>query len=272
METFEQEREAFDKELRQALAEHQFALYYQPQVGPDGELTGAEALVRWQHPRRGMVLPGDFIPAAEENGLILSLGQWILESACTQLAEWRCQALAADFRLAVNVSASQFRQGEFVNQLVSILRKTGVDPHRLTLELTEGVLLHNVEEVVEKMVTLKELGIHFSLDDFGIGYSSLYYLKRLPLDQMKIDRSLVRDVLTDPGDAAIAKTIVSLAQTLGLEVVAEGIETVEQQQFLTKAGCTHHQGYLFGRPMTARDFERYAWREESIRSRVESVV
>jgi diguanylate cyclase (GGDEF)-like protein len=271
METSEQEREALDKELRQALAQQQFALYYQPQVGPDGELTGAEALVRWVHPKRGVVLPGEFIPAAEESGFILPLGQWILESACKQLAEWRTQPMTPEFRLAVNVSATQFRQGEFVQQLASTLRKTGADPRRLTLELTESVLLHNVEEVIEKMAALKKLGINFALDDFGTGYSSLYYLKRLPLDQMKIDRSFVRDVLTDAGDAAIAKTIVALAHTLGLEVIAEGIETTEQRIFLTHAGCKHHQGYLFSRPLPVHSFEQFAWQGESIRPQLQAI-
>jgi diguanylate cyclase (GGDEF)-like protein len=271
METSEQEREALDRELRQALVEHQFELYYQPQVGSDGELTGAEALVRWVHPKRGVVLPGEFIPSAEESGFILPLGQWILDSACRQLVEWAARPMTAEFRLAVNVSASQFRQGDFVHQLVSTLCRTGADPHRLTLELTESVLLHNVEEVVEKMSALKKLGIRFALDDFGTGYSSLYYLKRLPLDQMKIDRSLVRDVLTDAGDAAIAKTIVSLAQTLGLEVIAEGIETPEQRTFLADAGCKHHQGFLFSRPLPIHSFERFAWQREPLRPRLEVI-
>ena len=271
METSEQEREALDKELRQALVDQQFALYYQPQVGPDGELTGAEALVRWLHPKRGVVLPGDFIPLAEESGFILPLGQWILEAACRQLTEWGTQPMAAEFRLAVNVSASQFRQDDFVQQLVSTLRRTGADPHRLTLELTETVLLHNVEEVIEKMSALKEVGINFALDDFGTGYSSLYYLKRLPLDQMKIDRSFVRDVLTDPGDAAIAKTILALADTLGLEVMAEGVETAEQRDFLASAGCRHHQGYLFSPPLPVHGFERFAWHGESVRPLLKAI-
>jgi EAL domain-containing protein (putative c-di-GMP-specific phosphodiesterase class I) len=271
METSEQERETLDKELRQALVEQQFALYYQPQVGPDGELTGAEALVRWVHPKRGVLLPGEFIPSAEESGFILPLGQWILESACRQLAEWGAQPMTAKFRLAVNVSASQFRQGEFVDQLVSMLRSTGADPNRLTLELTEGVLLHNVDDVIEKMSALKQLGINFALDDFGTGYSSLYYLKRLPLDQMKIDRSFVRDVLTDPGDAAIAKTIVALAHTLGLDVIAEGVETAEQRTFLANAGCQHHQGYLFSRPLPIHGFERFAWQGEPIRPLLQAI-
>ena len=259
METSVQEREALDKELRHALAEQQFALYYQPQVGPEGELIGAEALVRWEHPERGVILPSEFIPAAEESGFILPLGLWILETACKQLAEWDMRPMSDDFKLAVNVSASQFRQAEFVQQVVSSLRRTGANPNRLTLELTESVLLHNVEDVIEKMAALKKAGVNFALDDFGTGYSSLYYLKRLPLDQLKIDRSFVRDVLTDADDAAIAKTIVALAQTLGLEVIAEGIETSEQRLFLASTGCHYHQGFLFSRPLPVHHFERFAW-------------
>src|SRR5208283_1288538 len=167
--------------------------------------------------------------------------------------------MSDDFKLAVNVSASQFRQAEFVQQVVSSLRRTGANPNRLTLELTESVLLHNVEDVIEKMAALKKAGVNFALDDFGTGYSSLYYLKRLPLDQLKIDRSFVRDVLTDADDAAIAKTIVALAQTLGLEVIAEGIETSEQRLFLASTGCHYHQGFLFSRPLPVHHFERFAW-------------
>ncbi len=270
METSVQEREALDKELRHALAERQFALHYQPQVGPEGELMGAEALVRWEHPERGVILPSGFIPAAEESGFILPLGLWILETACEQLAEWSTRPMSADFKLAVNVSASQFRQPEFVQQVVSSLRRTGAQPGRLTLELTESVLLHNVEEVIEKMAALKKVGVNFALDDFGTGYSSLYYLKRLPLDQLKIDRSFVRDVLTDPDDAAIAKTIVALAQALGLEVIAEGIETSEQQMFLASTGCHYHQGFLFSRPLPVQHFERFAWDGEPSRPLLEA--
>ncbi len=259
METLMHERAALDKELRQALADEQFQLYYQPQVGPEGELTGAEALIRWEHPRRGMVLPNEFIPVAEESGLILPLGHWILETACKQLAVWASRPATADFKVAVNVSARQFQQADFVEQVVSTLRNTGADPNRLTLELTESLLVHNVEDVIEKMTALKKEGVNFALDDFGTGYSSLYYLKRLPLDQLKIDRSFVRDVLTDPDDAAIAKTIVALAQTLGLEVIAEGIETAEQRASLAKLGCHYYQGYFFSRPLPLESFERFIY-------------
>ena len=255
METLMHERALLDKELRQALAGEQFHLYYQPQIGPQGELTGAEALVRWEHPRRGLVPPSEFVPVAEETGLILPLGQWVLETACKQLAAWATRPGMADLKIAVNVSARQFQQTEFVDQVITALRSNGADPNRLTLELTESLLVHNVEDVIEKMSELKREGVNFALDDFGTGYSSLYYLKRLPLNQLKIDRSFIRDVLTNPDDAAIAKTIVALAQTLGLKVIAEGIETAEQRSFLANAGCHHYQGDYFSPPLPAAKFE-----------------
>jgi diguanylate cyclase (GGDEF)-like protein len=257
METSKLQRAALDKELRQALADEQFQLHYQPQVGPEGELTGAEALVRWEHPERGLVSPGEFVAVAEETGLILPLGRWVLENVCRQLAVWATRPETAALRIAVNVSARQFQQAEFVEQVISTLRSTGADPHRLTLELTESLLVHNVEDVVEKMSRLKKEGVNFALDDFGTGYSSLYYLKRLPLDQLKIDRSFVRDVLTDPDDAAIAKTIVALAHTLGLKVIAEGIETAEQRAFLASSGCHCYQGNFFSKPLPSQSFEQF---------------
>lgn len=257
METSMHERAALEKELRHALTHEQFQLYYQPQVGPEGELTGVEALVRWIHPRRGVVLPSEFIPIAEETGLILPLGNWILETACKQLAGWATRPETADLNIAVNVSARQFQQPEFVEQVISTLRRTGADANRLTLELTESVLVHNVEDVIEKMSALKSEGVNFALDDFGTGYSSLYYLKRLPLDQLKIDRSFVHDVLIDSDDAAIARTIVGLAQTLGLKVIAVGIETTEQRVFLAVSGCHYYQGYFFSRPLPLEGLERY---------------
>jgi EAL domain-containing protein (putative c-di-GMP-specific phosphodiesterase class I) len=255
METLMHERALLDQELRQALAGDQFRLYYQPQIGPQGELTGAEALVRWEHPRRGLVPPSEFVPVAEETGLILPLGQWVLETACKQLAAWATRPGMADLKIAVNVSARQFQQTEFVDQVITALRSNGADPNRLTLELTESLLVHNVEDVIEKMSELKREGVNFALDDFGTGYSSLYYLKRLPLNQLKIDRSFIRDVLTNPDDAAIAKTIVALAQTLGLKVIAEGIETAEQRSFLANAGCHYYQGDYFSPPLPAAKFE-----------------
>ncbi len=253
-----EERARLERELRQGIADGQFQLHYQPQVGRDGDLKGAEALIRWNHPSRGLVPPNDFIPVAEETGLIMPLGQWVLETACRQLAAWATRPETAAMKIAVNVSARQFQQRDFVEQIVATLRSTGANPRRLTLELTESLLVHNVEEVIEKMCDLKSEGVSFALDDFGIGYSSLYFLKRLPLDQLKIDRSFVRHVLTDPNDAAIANMIVALGQTLGLEVLAEGIETVEQRDFLSNSGCYYYQGYFFSRPLPLESFEQFA--------------
>ena len=247
-------RAALDHDLREALLEEQFCLYYQPQVGPTGNWTGAEALLRWQHPQRGMVSPAEFIPQAEASGLIIPLGRWVLETACAQLVAWDALPGMSHLTVAVNVSARQFRHAEFVDQVLTIIGSTGANPKKLKLELTESLLLDNVEDVIAKMLTLKARGVGFSLDDFGTGYSSLSYLKRLPLDQLKIDQSFVRDVLTDPNDATIARTIVALAQSMGLAVIAEGVETETQREFLAANGCTAYQGYLFGRPMPVADF------------------
>ncbi|MCK9388760.1 MAG: EAL domain-containing protein [Sulfuritalea sp.] len=247
-------RAALDSDLREAVKERQFLLYYQPQVDAAGRTTGSEALVRWQHPRRGMVSPADFIPLAEATGLILPIGLWVLETACEQLVAWATVPDMSHLTVAVNVSARQFRHPDFVDQVLAVLDSTGANPGKLKLELTESLLLDNVEDIIEKMTALKAKGIGFSLDDFGTGYSSLSYLKRLPLDQLKIDQSFVRDVLTDPNDATIARTIVALAQSMGLAVIAEGVETVAQQEFLAANGCNAYQGYLFGRPMPAAEF------------------
>jgi diguanylate cyclase (GGDEF)-like protein/PAS domain S-box-containing protein len=250
-------RATLEADLRQGVQKDQFLLYYQPQVDGEGRFTGAEALVRWQHPRRGLVPPAEFIPAAEESGLILALGHWVLEIACTQLVAWAAQAEKAHLTLAVNVSARQFRHPDFVDQVLAVLDRTGADPQKLKLELTESLLLSDVEDIIAKMTALKAQGVGFSLDDFGTGYSSLSYLKRLPLDQLKIDRSFVRDVLTDPNDAAIARTIVALGQSLGLAVIAEGVETEAQREFLASQGCLAYQGYLFGRPLPLEEFEQF---------------
>jgi diguanylate cyclase (GGDEF)-like protein len=252
------ERAALENDLRQALQEQQFFLHYQPQMDGQGHTTGAEVLVRWQHPQRGLVPPIDFIPMAEECGLILPLGHWVLETACTQLAAWASQPALAHLSVAVNVSAHQFHQPDFVAQVLAVMRQTGANPHRLKLELTESLLVSNVEDVIDKMGALKTRGVGFSLDDFGTGYSSLAYLKRLPLDQLKIDRSFVRDVLSDPNDAAIAKTIIALAQSLGLGVIAEGVELATQRDFLANAGCHAYQGYFFSHPLAVKDFETFA--------------
>ena len=254
-------RAALEIDLRQAVQETEFVLHYQPQVDDEGRLRAAEVLVRWQHPQRGLVFPNDFIALAEETGLILPLGLWVLETACTQLATWTTLPQTGDLALAVNVSVQQLRQPDFVEQVLAVLERTGADPHKLKLEITESQLMNNVEDTIVKMNTLKARGINFALDDFGTGYSSLSYLKRLPLEKLKIDRSFVMDVLTDPNDAAIARTIVALAQSLGLAVVAEGVETVEQRDFLAQNGCHVFQGYFFSKPLPLDAFELYVSRQ-----------
>jgi diguanylate cyclase (GGDEF)-like protein/PAS domain S-box-containing protein len=248
-------RAAIEQDLHQALNRKQFLLYYQPQVGPAG-LIGAEALIRWNHPARGLLAPDEFIPLAEETGLILPIGEWVLETACRQIAAWAHRRQTAHLALAVNISARQFRQPEFVDQVLAVLYRTGANPGNLKLELTESMLLEEVEDVIAKMSVLKSHRLGFSLDDFGTGYSSLSYLKRLPLDQLKIDRAFVRDILVDVTSGAIAQTIVSLSRAMGLSVIAEGVETEEQRVFLAALGCHEFQGYLFGRPLPLEGFER----------------
>jgi EAL domain-containing protein (putative c-di-GMP-specific phosphodiesterase class I) len=256
LQTVIEARAMMENDIRQGMQTDQFTIHYQPQM-ERGRLIGAEALIRWNHPDHGMVSPGDFIPTAEETGLILPLGQWVLETACRQIALWAGRAETASITLAVNVSARQFRQPDFVGQVLSILEHTGADPALLKLELTESTLVDNVEDVIVKMTTLKARGLRFSLDDFGTGYSSLAYLKRLPLDQLKIDKSFVRDVLINPNDSAIAKTIIALGQAMGLAVIAEGVETREQMAFLDRLGCQACQGYLFSPALPLDDFERF---------------
>ena len=241
-------RSALEGDLRQGILRSEFLMHYQPVVDQAGQVLGAEALVRWKHPQRGMVPPGDFIPLAEQTGLILPLGRQVLAMACGQLAHWATAPQTAHWSVAVNVSAQEFRQADFVQEVLGVLSACGADPRKLKLELTESLLLHDVEDSILKMQALRAHGVGFSLDDFGTGYSSLSYLKRLPLDQLKIDQSFVRDVLTDPNDATIACTIITLAHSLGLDVVAEGVETEGQHAFLLRNGCQRFQGYLFGRP------------------------
>lgn len=264
MQTVVMERSILESGLRRAIQENQLVLHYQAQVVGEGRVTGAEVLVRWQHPERGLVPPAEFIPLAEETGLILPLGHWVMESACTQLALWAGQPDLALLTVAVNVSVQQFREAGFVTKVLAVLSQTGANPNRLKLELTESLLVDNVEDIIEKMHLLKARGVGFSLDDFGTGYSSLSYLKQLPLDQLKIDQTFVRDVLVDPNDAAIAKTIVALAQSLGLGVIAEGVETQAQRDFLANAGCHAYQGYFFSRPLPLDGFEEFARRAVAI--------
>jgi EAL domain-containing protein (putative c-di-GMP-specific phosphodiesterase class I) len=251
------ERNGEEAELHDALLHGDFELHYQPQVAADGQVLGAEALVRWRHPQRGLVPPGEFIPLAEKTGLMLPLGDWVLRIACAQLHAWRQRADTAAWGLAVNVSAAQFAQADFVDRVLGIVQSAGADPTRLKLELTESMLAHDIDDVIAKMTALRRQGIGFSLDDFGTGFSSLNYLRRLPLNQLKIDQAFVREMATTASDAAIAQTVVTLGRTLGLDVIAEGVETPEQRQFLARLGCHAYQGYLFSRPLPIAEFE--AW-------------
>ena len=251
-------RAALERRLREAVRTEQFVLHYQAQVRSNGALTGVEALVRWQPSTGAMVSPAEFIPLAEETGLIFPLGHWVLETACKQLALWAVRPERAHLTIAVNVSARQFHQADFAEQVMRVLAQTGAHPERLKLELTESLLVTDIEDVIVKMTKLKTHGVGFSLDDFGTGYSSLSYLKRLPLDQLKIDQGFVRHILTDTNDAAIAKMVVALAGSLGLAVIAEGVESAAQRDFLASQGCDAYQGYFFSRPLPIETFEVYA--------------
>lgn len=252
------ERYLLMEDMRAALKLGQFILHYQAQVTSGGLVLGVEVLLRWHHPVRGMVSPAEFIPLAEDTGLILPIGNWVLRTACTQLALWSAQPALANLTIAVNVSSKQFNQANFVQEVIGILNETCANPQRLKLELTESVLVYNVNNITVKMNELKAVGIGFSLDDFGTGYSSLQYLKLLPLDQLKIDASFVRDILTEPNDAAIAEAVVSLGRSLRLNVIAEGVETEEQRNILEDIGCHTYQGYFFSRPLPVDEFEGFA--------------
>lgn len=258
MQTVISARAALETDLREDLKNERLILHYQPQVDHEGRLLGAEALARWPHAQRGMVSPSEFIPVAESAGLILPLGASMLKLACRQLVRLSANPATEHLTVAINVSALQMRQKNFVEQVRATIEQAGANPHRLKIELTESTLVSNVDDVIAKMEKLKTMGIRFSLDDFGTGYSSLAYLKRLPLDQLKIDRSFVQDVLVDPNDAAIAQMIIALGKSLGLSVIAEGVETEEQYAFLARHGQLNYQGYLFGRPLPPNDFERLA--------------
>lgn len=250
------ERVTIEREMYAAIESQQFVLHYQIQVDSDHRILGAEALIRWMHPTRGLLSPDQFIPLAEERGLMLPIGKWVLDKACSQLKVWGHDALTRDLVLSVNVSAQEFRQADFVDQIKELLKRHAINPKLLKLELTEGLLLKSVEETILLMQTLKEVGVSFSLDDFGTGYSSLQYLKKLPIDQIKIDQSFVRDIVADSSDKAIVRTIIVMAKSLGITVIAEGVETEEQRQFLLDSGCTQYQGYLFGKPMPIEQFEK----------------
>lgn len=251
-----EDRVLLETMLRKAIP-NELELYYQMQIGQQVKWMGAEALIRWQHPKRGMISPAEFIPLAEETGLIVPIGEWVLHTACAQLKAWEQNPLTQHLSIAVNVSAKQMEQPDFVEVILSALEQTGANPNLLKLELTESLLVAEAESIIEKMTALKSRGVHFSLDDFGTGYSSLAYLKKLPIDQLKIDQSFVRDVLTDANDAAIVRTIIALGQSLGFDVIAEGVETAEQQAFLAENGCYDYQGYFFNKPMPIKAFEAF---------------
>ena len=257
MQTEVTNRVAIEAQLREAVQRNQFVLHYQAQVTGGQHITGVEALLRWQDPQRGLVTPAEFISVAEKTGLILPLGHWVLETACAQLALWGQQPALAHLTMAVNVSARQFRQSDFVEQVLSTLARSGARADRLKIELTESLLVASVDDVSAKMNALKAQGVRFALDDFGTGYSSLSYLKRLPLDQLKIDQGFVRDILIDPDDAAIARLVIVLADSLGLEVIAEGVETQAQLAFLERLGCHSYQGYLISEALPIEELELF---------------
>ncbi len=247
-------RAALEVDLRKALDNMQFELYYQIQVDRLGKALGAEALIRWIHPERGLVSPLEFIPLAEETGLILPIGQWVLETACAQLKSWQTTPQTQGLTLSINVSAKQFYQSTFAKQVQAAVKHSGINPMLLKLELTESIMLENIEATITKMMELKNTGVNFSLDDFGTGYSSLQYLKLLPLYQLKIDRSFVREIVIDTSDQAIVRTVIAMAETLNLDVIAEGVENHEQRELLMSCGCNAYQGFLFGRPVPIAQF------------------
>jgi EAL domain-containing protein (putative c-di-GMP-specific phosphodiesterase class I) len=251
------DRRTMEAEIRRAIARGEFYLKYQPQVDANGRMLGVEALLRWKHSKKGNVPPGEFIPMAEETGLIIPIGEWVLRTACAQLAVWSGNLSTANLTVAVNVSASQFRQPDFVEHVRTILKLSGARPDLLKLELTESALAEDAGVVGSKMRALRELGISWSLDDFGTGYSSLSSLKQLPFDQLKIDQSFVRDLMNDDRNLAIVSTILKLGQSLGLEIIAEGVETREQFTLLHAAGCSSFQGYLFSRPVAPGEIEAF---------------
>jgi diguanylate cyclase (GGDEF)-like protein len=250
-------RVAVEKELLSAIERSEFELHYQAQVDANGKILGAEALIRWNHPKQGIVAPDKFIPLAEETGLIWPIGAWVFEAACAQLKAWQQHETARDLVLAVNVSVKQLQHEDFVQLVKSIVERFQINPYRLKLELTESMLVENVEETIAKIEELRALGIRFSLDDFGTGYSSLQYLKKIPLDQLKIDQSFVRGIETDRHDRDIVRTVIAIAQSMDLDVIAEGVETEGQLHVLMDRGCNSYQGYLFGKPLPIAQFEQY---------------
>jgi len=252
------ERLRLETALRQALERNEFVLYYQPQVDlASGAITGIEALLRWHHPKLGLMLPGQFIWLAEETGLIVPIGEWVLRRACAQAAQWRDKGLSP-MRMVVNLSAHQFKQDNLLDQVQNAINDAGLVPHDIGIEITEGTMMECTHDNRTTLDSLKSMGVSISIDDFGVGYSSLSYLKHIPADTLKLDRSFVKDVATDSEDAAIARAIIGLAQGLSLKIVAEGVETWEQFTFLRNEGCHSIQGYLLGRPLPSRRFEELA--------------
>ncbi|WP_334178522.1 EAL domain-containing protein [Pseudoxanthomonas sp.] len=253
------EHRALHRALRDALSQRRFVLFYQPQVDAAGRIVGAEALLRWQDARRGLIRPVDFMQAAEDTGFILPLGQWVLQEACRQLAAWQATPALRHVRLSVNISALQLRQPDFVQQVEDVMARSGIQAGALTLELTESVLVHDMDDAVGKMRALHAMGVRLSLDDFGAGYSSLSYLRDLPFSEMKIDRAFTRGVVRDAHAATITRNLLQLGRDLGIDVIAEGIEQEDQFALLGEQGCRLFQGYLFGRPMDVAAFsERIA--------------
>lgn len=250
------EHDTLENDLRHALERKQLRLYYQIQINSEHRVVGAEALLRWYHPERGLIYPDEFIPLAEETGLIIPIGLWVLQKACVQLGEWSDKPATRDLQLAINVSVRQFHQADFVEQVQQAIFSTGINPERLKIELTESLVLNDVSDTIAKMHALKALGVHFSMDDFGTGFSSLSNLQQLPLNQLKIDQSFIRDLATNPNDAAIVQAIVTMGLAFGLNVIAEGVETEAQREFLDLHGCHAFQGYLFNKPMPIQKFEQ----------------
>jgi len=248
-------RADLEQELRKAISKKQFQLYYQIQVNSAGKLLGVEAFIRWDHPQRGLMSPADFIPLAEETGLIVPIGQWVLESACEQIQRWQDSPLTRDLTLSVNISSKQLHQADFVAQVQSTIARYEINASRLKLELTESMLLERIDEIITAMRVLSETGVRFSLDDFGTGYSSLKHLKQLPLFQLKIDQSFVHDLDTNVGNQAIVRTIIAMANSLNLSVIAECVENEEQRQFLNNESCENYQGYLLNKPLPAEELE-----------------
>lgn len=251
------ERTVLDRDLNVALREQQFVVHYQPQLNSAGKVTGAELLIRWQHPQRGLLPPSEFIDHAEKTGLIIPIGQWVLQQAFTQLRAWQTDPLYRDISLAVNISQNQFRCNSFVADMGALIDEYGIDTRRLELELTETLIVQDIEDLMRKMAALVERGVRFSLDDFGTGFSSLSHLKRLPLAMLKIDRSFISDVLTDSSSETIVRTVIALGQSMGMAVIAEGVETEAQKQFLLTSGCDQFQGYLFSKPLPLDEFRAF---------------